>query len=166
MTHAQSLLGGVCPRSGGQRPCIPEPWPVMGPPLWLLDKRRESSTVSVGCPSPAPGSHWRTGPVQPLSCRGRCAGTQFFLGRREPDRVGSALALAGDRAPIRAWCSPIGVHLGTEITSGQVTDDRLRRVPGRRKKAKNRSEGGACLLTKGVLIRVRGATWNSPPPGL
>src|SRR5215831_4826226 len=65
MTHAQSLLGGVCPRSGGQRPCIPEPWPVMGPPLWLLDKRRESSTVS---PWAAPRPHLAlTGAPDPFS---------------------------------------------------------------------------------------------------
>jgi len=58
----------------------------------------------------------------------------------------SALALTGDRASIRVWCSHIGVHLGTASTSGQTTDDRRRRVPGRRKKSKNRSEGGVCLL--------------------
>ena len=66
----------------------------------------------------------------------------------------SVLALTGDRASIRVWCSHIRVHLGTESKSGHATDDRLRRVPGRRKKSKNRSEGGVCLLTKGVLIRV------------
>src|ERR671925_75159 len=67
----------------------------------------------------------------------------------------SVLALTGDRAAIRVWCSHIRVHLSTESKSGHATDDRLRRVPGRRKKSKNRSEGGVCLLTKGVLIRVR-----------
>jgi hypothetical protein len=67
----------------------------------------------------------------------------------------SALALTGDSASIRVWCSHSGVPLGTAITAGHAIADRLRRVPGRRKKSQNRFEGGVCLLTKGVLIRVR-----------
>jgi hypothetical protein len=70
----------------------------------------------------------------------------------------SALALAGDRASLRVWCSHLGVPLGTEIKSGHATDERLRRAPGRRKKSKKPLLGGVCLLTKGVLIRVRPAT--------
>jgi hypothetical protein len=54
--------------------------------------------------------------------------------------VVSALALTGGRASRSVWCSHIGVHLSTEIKAGHATDDRLRRVPGRRKKSKNRSE--------------------------
>ena len=103
---------------------------------------------------------WRAlahGTVQPCFGRGRAEGTPCFLGRRGPSMAFSALALTGDRASRRVWCSHIGVHLGTDITSGHATDDRRRRVPGRRKKSKNRSEGGGCLLTKGVLIRVRRA---------
>jgi hypothetical protein len=61
----------------------------------------------------------------------------------------SALALTGDRASISVWCSHIGVHLGTEIKSGHTTDDRLRRVPGRRKKSKKPLRGGSLSLDKG-----------------
>ena len=44
---------------------LPEPWRLLGNPLWLLSLRRASSTVPVCCPSPEPGSHWRTMHVQP-----------------------------------------------------------------------------------------------------
>jgi Transposase and inactivated derivatives len=50
---------------------LPDPVRLMGYPLWLWYMRRESSTVSVGCLSPAPGSHWRTRHGQPPFCRGR-----------------------------------------------------------------------------------------------
>jgi hypothetical protein len=80
----QALFGCVYQRPGVHRPCIPEPLPLMGCPLWLLSLRRESSTVAVCCPSPEPGSHWRTGHVQPFFCRGRSEGTALFLGRRGP----------------------------------------------------------------------------------
>src|SRR5262245_65764321 len=77
----------------------------------------------------------------------------------------SALALTGDSASIRVWGSHIRVHLGIAIKSGHVTDDRLRRVPGRRKKSKKPLRGGVCLLTKGVLIRVRLRPELPPRPG-
>ena len=37
-------------------------------PLGLLQRRRESPTVAVCCPSSDPGAHWRTGP-----CSHACA---------------------------------------------------------------------------------------------
>ena len=60
----------------------------------------------------------------------------LFLGRRVPSRDFSALAGEGDRAAIRVWCSHIGGHLRTEITSGHVTDCRLREALESGKKAK------------------------------
>jgi len=67
----------------------------------------------------------------------------------------AAIALPGASASIRVWGSHMGVHRCAETTSGQATDERLRRVPGKRKKSKKPLRGGVCLLTKGVLIRVR-----------
>ena len=128
---------------------FPDPLRLIGRPLWLLSIRRSSSTVPVGCPCPEPGSHWRTGHVQPLFCRGRCEGTALFLGRRDPGVAFSALALAGDRASIRVWCSHIGGHLCPEITSGHATDARLRRVPAKRKKSKKTARRGSLSLDKG-----------------
>ena len=58
-------------------------WPVIGQPLPAPVYGRESCLVDVGCPSPAPETHWRTAPVQPPLCRGRYEGTATFLGRRE-----------------------------------------------------------------------------------
>lgn len=122
----KALCGCVCQRPGVHRPCIPEPLPLLGHPLWLLSIRRESSTVPVCCPSPAPGAHWQTMHVQPSFCIGRYVGTALLLGRREPYGDCSALTCEGDRASIRVWCGPIGVHLRTEIKSGHVTDCRRR----------------------------------------
>ena len=51
-------------------------WPVIGPPLRLRERRRESCPVDVCCPSPAPEPHGRTAPVQPPLCRGRDEGTE------------------------------------------------------------------------------------------
>src|SRR4029453_19300586 len=50
----KALFGCVCQRQGVHRPCIPEPLPLIGHPLWLLYIRRESFTVPVCCPSPEP----------------------------------------------------------------------------------------------------------------
>ena len=43
----------------------PDPARLSGRLLPLLCKRQESQTVDVCCPSPAPGTHWRRGNVQP-----------------------------------------------------------------------------------------------------
>jgi Transposase IS116/IS110/IS902 family len=86
---------------------LPDPLRLIGYPLWLLYMRRESSTVSVCCPSPEPGSHGRTMHVQPPFCIGRYEGTALFLGRRGPYGDFSAIACEGDRASIRVWCSPL-----------------------------------------------------------
>jgi hypothetical protein len=56
--------------------------PLIGPPLPLLYRRRKPQTVAVCCPSPDPGTPWRTAPVQPPLCRGRDEGTDRFRGRR------------------------------------------------------------------------------------
>src|SRR5262249_23507856 len=40
-------------------------------------------------------------------------------------------------------------HLGTAITSGQATDDRLRRAPGKRKKKQTTAPRGRVSLDKG-----------------
>ena len=137
---------------------FPDPLRLIGRPLWLLYMRRQSSTVPVGCPSPEPGSNWRTEHVQPSLRIGRYEGTELFLGRRAPCVIFSAIALGGDRASISVWCSPVGVHLCPEIKSGHATDDRLRRAPAKQKKSKKPLGGGVCLLTKGVLISVRHET--------
>jgi hypothetical protein len=120
---------------------LPAPGRLIGHPLWLWARRRESSTVSGGCPSPAPGAHWRTMDVQPPFCSGREAGTALLLGRRGPYGDCSALAFAGDSASIRVWCRPL-VCTGAQ----KARQDRRPTVdcarPGTaEKKAKNRSEG-------------------------
>jgi len=145
----QALLGCVSPGPWGQRPCRPAPWPVMGCPLWLWSLRRASSTGSVGGPSPAPGSHGRTGPVQPFWCRGRSEGPACFRGRRGPEMACAARALAGDRASRRVWCSHLGVPRGTAITSGQATDTSTPPGPWKAEKKQKTASRGSWSLDNG-----------------
>jgi hypothetical protein len=44
---------GVCARHGGHRPCIPELWRLIGPPLWLLKRRRWSPPGAWAAPPPS-----------------------------------------------------------------------------------------------------------------
>jgi hypothetical protein len=118
---------------------LPEPLRLIGAPLWLWSMRRESSTVSVCCPSPEPGSHWRTRPVQPPLCRGRYEGTAVLLGRRGPYGDFSAIACAGDRASIRVWCSPWACTCAQQSRQDMRPTVDCARPWKAEKKAKNRS---------------------------
>jgi hypothetical protein len=61
----------------------------------------------------------------------------------------------GDRASRSVWCS----HGWLAPAHGNHVSTRCRRLtalgPGKRKKGKTPLRGGVCLLTRGVLIRVR-----------
>lgn len=61
----------------------------------------------------------------------------------------SALALIGDRASRRVWGSHSGGHRATAIQSGHATDDRRRRVPGKREKSAKPLRGGSLSLDNG-----------------
>jgi len=69
--------------------------------------------------------------------------------------------LSDDGTSIRVWCSHLGGHPNTASQSEHATDERLRRAPGKRKNRKKPLLGGVCLLTTGVLIRVRLAPFGS-----
>jgi hypothetical protein len=66
-------LDGVCARHGVQRPCIPAPWRLLGPPL-ASEETAMGTPGGVGGPSPAPGTPWRVPCAQPGVCLGRYAG--------------------------------------------------------------------------------------------
>ena len=53
------LLDGVCARPGGPRPVSPEPDALLGPPRWLVPRRRPVAPGDVCGPAPEPGTHWR-----------------------------------------------------------------------------------------------------------
>ena len=61
----------------------PEPAPLSGPPRGRCAMRRALRPVHVGCPSPDPGPHGRTGSVHAPRCIGRDAGPTMVLGRRD-----------------------------------------------------------------------------------
>jgi hypothetical protein len=53
------LCDCVCERYGTPRPGIPEPGPLIGHSLWLLNKWRSVAQGCVCCPSPEPGTNWQ-----------------------------------------------------------------------------------------------------------
>jgi hypothetical protein len=131
------------------------PSALLGPPRSLLCLGRWSPPVGGGCPSPEPGSHGPTRPVEPLRCIGRYEGTEKFLGRRdspEPARHSSSQRRAHLHqclGPPRG-CPPDG-HADRTRCQGLTT--LLLKQSG--KKQKNPLSGVVCPLTTGDLIRVR-----------
>src|SRR5262245_46361844 len=78
------------------------------------------------------------------------------LGRRALHRLVSALVAQAAREPQYVFgAATYGRRRHTEIKSEHTTVCGLRQALESGKKAKNRSQGGVCLLTTGVLIRVR-----------
>jgi hypothetical protein len=131
-------------------------WPLMGPPLRLLSRRRASRSVAVGCPSPAPGTHWRPSAVPPRLCGGRDAGTDTLLGRRGRHHRRSALPIAMVTEPQEVWGADTwGLDRQVEIPPEPVARGRRRRDQHRGKKAQTPLRGKVGLLTTGGLIRVR-----------
>src|SRR5215510_15598753 len=106
-----------------------------------------SPTVPVCCPSPEPGTNWRTVNVQPPFCIGRYEGTDMFLGRRGTRGRLFALAIPyGERASISVWCSHV---LAAPVYRNYVrTCDRLSTAlgPGTRKKSKKSAHRGSLSL--------------------
>jgi hypothetical protein len=71
------VLRGCGPeRQGTPRSHSPEPGALIGPPLWLLERRRWSPKACVCCPSPEPDAHWRATDAPPALCIGRYEGTE------------------------------------------------------------------------------------------
>ena len=64
MSVREAFLGCVWERQGTPRPLIPEPWRLIGHPLWLLERRRWSHQVAWAAPPP---SLSLTGESKPLS---------------------------------------------------------------------------------------------------
>jgi DDE superfamily endonuclease len=81
----------------------------------------------------------------------------MFLGRREPYHSSRQSPCTGGRPSISVWCS----HMSAAPAERNQVRTRCQRMttPGatRRKKSKNPLSGDVCLLTTGVLIRVRHA---------
>jgi hypothetical protein len=145
----KALCGCVCQRPGVHRPCIPEPLPLLGHPLWLLSIRRESSTVPVCCPSPAPGAHWRTMHVQPSFCRGRYEGTALLLWSQ---RALWGLLCTHLRRRQSLHTCVVRPHWRTPTHRNQVrTCDRLSTAlgPGKRKKSTKTALRGSVSLDTG-----------------
>ena len=135
---------------------IPDPCALIGRPLLLRTIRRWSNTVDVCCPSPEPGTHWRMRPVQPPLCVGRYEGMDRFLGRGRPRAGLSVLAIIMATEP-QYVCGAATRHLhrSTEMKSGHDAGCRLRWHCKSGEKRKTPLLGLVCLLTRGVLIRVR-----------
>jgi hypothetical protein len=112
---------------------LPDPCALIGRSLRLLDMRRSSRTVAVGCSSPAPATNWRTDTVQPPACRGRYEGTERFLGRSEQRRSLGNRRHTGDRASLRVWCRHV-LSVPADRTQVRTRDQMLTTpAPNKRK---------------------------------
>jgi hypothetical protein len=146
----------------------PAPARLLGPRRWLLARRRGAAQVAGGGPSPAPVAHGRTPRVQPRLCRGRQEGTAMCRGPRAPYE--SALCLPSP------WQEPLKTCVGQSRgrppqmamqPAPVARDGRRSACPPAEKLWHNPLQGGVCLLTKGVLIRVRRGPrlpWLAPCP--
>jgi hypothetical protein len=135
---------------------LPDPAALIGRPLLLRTIRRWSNTVDGCCPSPAPGTTWRTRPVQPPLCVGRYEGTDRFLGRGRPRAGLSVLAITmATEPPYVCGAATRHLHRAREMKSGHDAGCRLRWYGKSGAKRKNPLLGVVCLLTRGVLISVR-----------
>src|SRR4029434_10592259 len=134
----------------------PSPARLIGRLLPLLYKRRESQRVAVCCPSPEPGTHWRTEDVQPSFCGGRDEGTDTFRGRRGFPYQG-LLPSSPRRRSSRNTClvQTRAVCAGRQKSSQTTLLMPTAPGPTQQKKARNPLLGVVCLLTTGVLISVR-----------
>jgi len=134
----------------------PEPFPLLGPPLRLSDRQRESCRLDVCCPSPEPGTHGGTAPVQRLLCLGRYEGTETFRGRR--DHPASSLHSSSPRRANLHKClvQPRWCTSRRKCRQNTLPGMDYARPAVRRKKiGKNPLLGRVCLLTTGDLISVR-----------
>src|SRR5919198_1501137 len=154
--HGMSSLRCVFERPSVPRPFIPEPCPLMGHPLWLCARWRGSHQACVCCPSPEPDTHWRVQDAQPAFGIGRSEGTTFLLGRRGYPHGCSALGTKVTTEPQDVFgAATPGWHRAWKASEHtRPTVDCAR--PWKAEKNENCPLiGGVCLLTKGVLIRVR-----------
>jgi hypothetical protein len=128
--HAEVRLGRLSQRLG----------PLIGHPLRLLNRWRESRTGYVCGSSPAPDANWHAEYAEPRRCIGRYEGTTLFLGRRASPQWRSAIVTQVTTEPQDVCgAATLGGHLHTEITSAQATDCRLRQDQESGEKKKIRS---------------------------
>ena len=124
LPHARWLcqLDCVCARHGVQRPCIPEPWRLIGPPSGC---RRDGDGHTRWRVLPLPrswyslASHRRSARLLHRTVRGD--GSISRAQRIPATRLCNRHA-RDEGTSIRVWCSDIGWHPNTAITSGHQTD--------------------------------------------
>src|SRR5262245_39026753 len=151
-----SYLRCVFARQGVPRPFISEPCPLLGHPLWLLVRWRWSHQACVCCPSPEPDTNWRVQDAQPALCIGRYEGTTLFLGRRGYPHWFSALVTQVTTEPQYVFgAATRGWHRAWKASENTRPLVDCARPWKAEKNENNPLIGVVCLLTKGVLIRVR-----------
>ena len=115
-------LDCVCERQGVHRPCIPKPWRLIGPPSGF---RRDGDGHTRLRVLPLPrswyslASHRRSARLLHRTVRGY--GSISRSQRIPATRLCNRHA-RDDGTSISVWCSYIGWHPNTEITSGHQTD--------------------------------------------
>jgi hypothetical protein len=149
-------------RGGAHRLLSPDPWAVAWTSAPALKLRRTALPLSGCSPAPTPGSHGHTHGVELPLCLGQDAGTDRFRGRRgAPPRFSARASAMATEPPYGCGADTGCPSLDRETTSEPVARDRRRQDQCRGKKAKIPLLGRVCLLTTGILIRVRRAASTS-----
>src|SRR5262249_2030068 len=110
----------------------------------------------MGCPSPAPDPKGRATEAQPSLCIGRYAGTESLRGRRGYPQRCAAITTQVVTAPqdVCGAARCVGTCARKSRQNTRPTVDCAR--PWKAENNENNPlTGVVCLLTKGVLIRVR-----------
>jgi len=126
-----------------------------------------SHAVCVGCPSPAPDTHWRARHAQPALCIGRYEGTASLRGRRAEPPRGSAIVTAVMMAPQEVFgAAMLGWHLDMATKADHTTACRLRPSLESGKKQKT-AQRGRVSLDKGsphkCSVKCRLPDMAAPP---
>jgi hypothetical protein len=135
---------------------LPEPWRLLGHPLWRRQMRRRLAHGLRVLPLPQAG-HDLASPPRSAGRLSRTVGGHHMISRsqRGPPTVRCHRPASGDCTSIRVWCSHVCLAPGH---GNQVrTRHRLLAARGSHggKKRKNPLSGKVCLLTRRGLIRVR-----------
>src|SRR5439155_3527905 len=111
--------------------------------------------VAVCCPASAPGTHWRTAMCRPSFEEDGTRGQRCFEGAEHHTKARCNRHLeAIDPQEVCGAATP-SLHQRREIKSGHVARGQRRQDLHSGNKARNPLSGDVCLLTTGVLIRVR-----------
>ena len=133
----------------------PDPGRVIGRLLALRSSRRTFPLGTVCGPSPEPAAHWRTKTCRPSFASDGLRVQRGFEGAENRHAALCHRHRHGGRPSIRVWGSPISAVPAKRHHARPRARGSRRQALDAGKNATNPLLGKVCLLTTGVLIRVR-----------